>query len=255
MVGRNPRADTDPSRKDARSLLLDRRLLAYAAAAGAAMAGAQTAQAEVQSRTLDVTVFAAPGAGVYSESNIKLDVDQDGTDDFEFYHFSFSSGAENIAFVEALDDDTGRLAGATNSYIGGAGYDVKLVDATVETASNSVPNADNKGEDAWLAATPGGSWASYYNSGNWAGQSGFLALSFESSTTGNIHAGFVQLSVDANDSATPLAIRLTGVAWEDQAYTDIHVKNIAKVVPEPVSLGLLAMGAVGIAAMRRRQSP
>ena len=141
MVSRNPCADTDATRKDARSLLLDRRLLAYAAAAGAAMAGAQTAQAEVQSRTLDVTAF---------ESNIKLDVDQDGTDDFEFYHFSFSSGAENIAFVEALDDDTGRLAGATNSYIGGAGYEVKLVDATVETASNSVPNADNKGEEAWL---------------------------------------------------------------------------------------------------------
>ena len=249
MAGRYPCADTDASRKNARALLLDRRLLAYAAAAGAAMAGAQTAQAAPQSRTLDVTVF---------ESGIKLDVDQDGTDDFNFYHFNLNSGTENIAFVKALDDDTGRLTGATNSYIGGAGYEVKLVDATVETASNSVPNADNKGEYGWLAATPGGSsWDYYLNSGNWAGQSGFLALSFESSTTGNIHAGFVQLSVDANDSATPLAIRMTGVAWEDQAQELIHIENIniAKVVPEPVSLGLLAMGAVGIAAMRRRQSP
>ena len=247
MVSRNPRADTDPSRKDARSLLLDRRLLAYAAAAGAAMAGAQTAQAEVQSRTLDVTVFDSP-------TGFKLDVDQDGTDDFNFWHFSFDSGTNTIAFAEATiaAEDTAALTGTTNPYDEGTG---KLVDAKVETASTNSPHAYNYGRGAWLAATPGGYFASDYGTGNWAGQSGFLGLQFESSTTGGIHAGFVQLSVDANDSATPLAIRLTGVAWEDQAYTDIHVENIAKVVPEPVSLGLLAMGAVGIAAMRRRQSP
>ena len=250
MVSRNPRADTDPSRKDARSLLLDRRLLAYAAAAGAAMAGAQTAQAAVQSRTLDVTIFDTAASG---DGEFFLDVDQDGTIDFEFYHCCLSNQSVHVL---ANDDDTGRLTGTANQYLhpGEGPGEVKLVDAKVETASTNSPHAYNYGRDAWLAATPGGYFASDYGTGNWAGQSGFLGLQFESSTTGGIHAGFVQLSVDANDSATPLAIRLTGVAWEDQAGTDIHVENIAKVVPEPVSLGLLAMGAVGIAAMRRRQS-
>jgi hypothetical protein len=251
MAGRNPRADTDPSRKNARALLLDRRLLAYAAAAGAAIAGAQTAQAAVQSRTLDVTVF-------NSATGFKLDVDQDGIDDFRFQQFSVSSGTNTIAFVYPEDEDTGWLTGTANQHLhpGQGPGDVKLVDAKVETASTNSPHTYNYGEYGLLAATPGGGFASDYGTGNWAGQSGFLGLQFESSTTDNSHFGFVQLSVDANDSATPLAIRMTGVAWEDQAQEQIHIENIniAIVVPEPVSLGLLAMGAVGIAAMRRRQS-
>ena len=93
------------------------------------------------------------------------------------------------------------------------------------------------------------------------GAGGFLGLLFEAED--GMHFGFVELSVDEVEdengpldtlpsasatgdggSPTPLAIRISRVGFDTEPLSAI---------PEPVGLGVLAMGAAGLAALRRRR--
>ena len=92
------------------------------------------------------------------------------------------------------------------------------------------------------------SWGPYKSSGsygNFLGQSGkYLGVEFQ--IAGQTHYGWVQ--IDVNDEANEATIN--GYAYEDVAGAAIH----AGTVPEPGSLAMLAIGAAGIAARRRRKA-
>jgi hypothetical protein len=91
-----------------------------------------------------------------------------------------------------------------------------------------------------------GSILSYYSYGYWAGPvtSQFLGLSF-TGTDGLTHYGWARLNV----AATTNVETLVDFAYESTPATAI----VTGAVPEPTSLGLLALGAVGLVKRPRRQ--
>jgi hypothetical protein len=86
---------------------------------------------------------------------------------------------------------------------------------------------------------------------NWRGQSGFLPLEYQDSA-GQPHFGFLEMSMDAAASppATTPAINVQHWAWETTANTAV----VATPVPEPASMGLLAMLGAALLRQRRRRS-
>ncbi|MEX0777946.1 MAG: PEP-CTERM sorting domain-containing protein [Phycisphaeraceae bacterium] len=210
----------------AREPRLDSRLLAYAAAAGAVVAGGQAAQAVVESRAIGVTVNGA-------NPTYDLDVDDDGAFDFTFSSF----GGGNSSVV--------AFAGTTNG-VAAVTIDPVIIDPVAKalrlTGSSYVPGS--------LAFSSGPAdivkddtvFATY-----WAGQSGYLGLQFDIS--GATHYGFADMTVGSDAT-----IEIHSVSWETQANTPIHIPaGSVALVPEPVGLGALAMGAAGLAALRRRR--
>lgn len=96
----------------------------------------------------------------------------------------------------------------------------------------------------------------YYGAfGPWLGQRGFAGLNFV--FNGNTHFGWADISVDAQT----LQATVHCIAFEDTADTEISTpssftyscSNATNDVPEPSSLGLMAMGVAGLMAYRRRK--
>ena len=75
---------------------------------------------------------------------------------------------------------------------------------------------------------------------------GYLGLKFE--INGQTHYGWARFNVSTSGWNT-IDATLTGYAYEDQADTPIHIGP----VPEPGTLGLLALGFLGLGAWRRRK--
>jgi len=86
--------------------------------------------------------------------------------------------------------------------------------------------------------------------GEWTGlENGFLGFRFE--IDGEDHFGWARVSVsqvDANDPSTFLD--LTAVIHDFAYESEPNTPIAAGAVPEPSSLGLLALGCVGVLAMR-----
>jgi hypothetical protein len=120
-----------------------------------------------------------------------------------------------------------NIGGTTNNFINlsgtGFGARASLV------SGNGFPNSQ------WVAA-PGSS------------SMGFLGIKFQ--IGGQLVNGFVQLSISDGTGATPRTITLMGAGYE----TTPGAAITAVAVPEPTttSLGLLALGALGLVAHRRR---
>ena len=211
-------------------------------------AGAQSADAVVVCRELNQTVF-GPVNGDLGSFN--LDVDLNGSDDFVFGHLiqqdSETDDVFAFAFVYGLHD--GNTTPAV-PYL----PERQPVKAPRLTASTYLPTTQYANKDgaviAAKATNPGYVPPSLYNP--WPGQSGFLGLAFVDGN-GDTHYGFVQMSVDPLDleNGQYLAMHLDCVCYETEPGKPIHVQDCA--VPEPAGLGALALGAVGLAGLRRRR--
>ena len=85
---------------------------------------------------------------------------------------------------------------------------------------------------------------------DWPGNSGYLGFQFQIDDPvfgPNTHYGFLQMSVDAPGSATPYAIRGTGIAYESTPNTPITIFTI---VPEPATAILFVLPVVVLAVCR-----
>jgi hypothetical protein len=93
-------------------------------------------------------------------------------------------------------------------------------------------------------------------SGNWQSTDtpvqAYLGVAFDIS--GSTHYGWAQLTVDANFGfPSNASITLIDYAYESQAGVGIEAGATASAVPEPSTLGLFALGAAGVMALRRKR--
>lgn len=247
---------------------LDKRLLAYALAAGAGLAAApEGAEALiVWTNPTDVTKSASstsPSFGFFD-----IDLDQNGTIDFRvrvnaFYDGGFSY-AEAGAYVNVVGNgqplgvigtvsDASRLTGGSligpaQTFQGIPLYGVRLMARAYAYYDDFFGGGDS------------GVFGPWANAGN-----GFLGIKFQ--IGGVDHFGWAQFNVTANgdwgpsygDTVANVSARLIDFAFEACAGQAISAGATTGgatcspvAAPLPPSLGLLALGAAGLALWRKR---
>jgi hypothetical protein len=230
-------ASTSPKR---RTLSDNKRLALYTVAAGAALsAGASNADANLV--TLDLTGLNSADRSTNSTGNLYFDV--------------------NAATAAAAVSTTGAFAGADfRIFTGGPIPFGPFASISGLTANNGIAGAQ---EEFFKASnlSPShfvGPMDSFHGSaviasqfGPFAaGQTGFLGLKFEIGA--DIHYGWANITVGAADYPN---VTLNSLGYETDANTPAHVEapSSGPTVPDQGStLGLMALGAAGLALLRSR---
>jgi hypothetical protein len=198
---------------------------AYTAAVGAALTIAPAIEAApVYSGLQEIE-------NMYGISNFPLDLDRDGFPDFFVY--IYSEFRSSTAF------------GSLGAYAGSIlvdGGDLRRL-AAGDTISS-------------MAGTFGGGAAIFSNglpAGQWLpSQTGFAGVRFQRS--GGEHFGWIRLHWGPNDEFFPeMKVTVKDWAYESVPGAPIEAGAGLPTVPEPSSLALLATGAAGVLAWRRRR--
>lgn len=222
------------------------RWLSYAAATGAAALTAGQA---------DAVTLQFPGSGsVGPDGSVALDLNGDTTTDvtiFNLYSTSFyGTGSAGRAGA------SGSVLGYYGGYFStGKSY---LYAKKFSNFSSITPSFSGPGNPGYYTSGINSGTQHYMRDGNgfplsgWGGSyngPGLLGVRFD--IGGNSHMGFVEISVDSsnNTNGAPGNIpTIISFGYETQPNT-----ALSNPVPEPTSLGLLAMGAAGLATLRRRR--
>ena len=211
------------------------KLIAYSAVAGAALAVAPNAFATIV-HSLDGRSF---GEGHVPAS---IDLTMEGSN-AEFWltgNSYYSSGQSGTAFIFYIDrkDDINKTA----SVWGAGGYYVKPI-ATGAFIGQSTNTPDkSKGRFCSGVDFISTEFTSYNGSWTQDGQASYVGVSFDKEAGGKVY-GWIKIE------------RLTRASGKiiDWAYEDDGTKIPAGALPEPATgLALLALGAAGIAAYRRK---
>jgi hypothetical protein len=208
---------------------LESRLLSYGIAAGALFAGGAVADASVMefdfSSPPTTPVNGVPGDLFFSLQNGTFSTIQ-GTNSFKLRQRS--SNGTNFA-----GSAFGLAAGASVDGLGGYAFKVNP-NSTVGPLKNfsSFGALANK---TGLGLT-GGVWK--------PGDLAFLGLKFD--VSGDTHYGWAEVMLNNDYTVT-----LYGVAYE--TVKDTAITAPATFVPEPNELALLAVGAAGLAIVRKRR--
>jgi len=196
---------------------------AYTLAAGAA------ASVAVQDADAAVVYSGLQNISVTQFNSQNLNLDGDAFADIKLKNYVFGGGNYQGATVNFAP---GKLVGFTagNNYV------------TALTAGQSIDGSTLGpsffGSLAYGASNPN---AQFNNATD-----AYIGLSFPAG--GNTYYGWVR--VDVNNAAGTFVIK----DWAYENVPDAGILAGAGQVPEPATLGLLACGAAGIAAMRRQRS-
>ncbi|MCC6537393.1 MAG: PEP-CTERM sorting domain-containing protein [Bryobacterales bacterium] len=202
----------------------DSKLAAYALTGGAMIAGAPAAQATLVTVTPGTapTVYVATGGGSQSYN---LDMDSDGATDFIFTAESSMYGLEQRDIV--------RMNGSYGLLVGSSGQYTVVPFTTVEDALAASPTL---AKSKLLARyTYDGGDPTF--TGDWQnGQRAFIGVVF-GLNTGAPKRGFIDVTVQLGS-----------------AQFTINQWGYDQPVPEPSTVALLALGAAGVAALRRKRA-
>lgn len=199
------------------------RRLSYSIAAGAAAAATATGA------DADVIQFVGPGIEIAQFSSQALNIDGDAYNDILLKNYVFLGGNYQGATVIYAP---GRMVSFSSGfYYANALSEGDVVDATTVGDGFAVslayggnnPNAEfNNTDDA------------------------FIGLSFPigGNTPDVLHYGWVRVAID-NDAGT---FKILEWAYETEPGVGLTIQTT---IPEPTTLGLLAAGAAGVAALRR----
>jgi hypothetical protein len=236
------------SEKATLSETVDRRVKLYSIAAAAAgvsmLALAQPAEGEVLITKQTIPIFGL----------VYLDINHDGVNDFEFYSY-FSFGSADLAV-------RGILGGGGALVVGQSGYASPLMrGANIGPAAHFCPSSS-------LTAIEKGVAVGYPNEklyGPWGGNPKNRYLGVRFKIDGQIHYGWVRLTMLTQPAGTWSAT-ITAYAYETIPNKPIFpgitgkpaVKDEAEKSVQSLgnpSLGMLALGADGLALWRREETP
>lgn len=225
---------------------LDRQLTAYAAVASAACLGIlatpQLAQAEI--------VYTPANLTILGRANVPLDINKDGTADFEILTRECGSHSTCLA-IDALVAGNGIRGAGSTAAAGFFGLPVGPGEKFVHGNINSVYGGA-------LMALAGGYGSASWSGGPWAHTTNrYLGLRLI--INGQTHYGWARLNVDLLVSGKTV---ITGYAYETIPNRTIHEgqtreTSASNLLPSlnPVlqnaNLGMLARGADGLALWRR----
>jgi hypothetical protein len=211
------------------------RWAAYATAGAAtAVVGASTAEASIHYSGVINEVFNAPaGSSAVDTFNLAPGAS------FVPAHIATSAGAEGIAIIGFF----GAVSAAWNGFHGGGGsypYVSKLGANVNPAAHGFVTGANGFFTSFGTMAFRGG-----YGNDQWldAG-TGFVGFRFN--TGAGIQYGWVRLTMNGSP--------LNSFTMVDFAWADPGENILTGQIPEPGSLGLLALGALGLVAWRKQRS-
>jgi hypothetical protein len=209
----------------------DKKLTTYVVAGGAVLAAAEGAQAApIYSGLMNIPIGPTDVIG--------LNLDGDGANDFSFINaFVSDSGtpADPLDDIYQLDLNTGTNSAVT-TFIGDPFF--------ITVLSALGPGVQLPGSESFSSGTFKMAGAPF---SQWGGVHGYAGLAFDIS--GQTHYGWARLSVGTNPL---LSATLHDWAYEEFPNTPIATGEGGIAVPEPGALGLLALGAAGLAAYRRR---
>ncbi len=235
-----------------------------AAGAGLAMAGAADA-AIIYSGVQNISVSINPAQQATSSSfltmnSISIDIDGGGADVGLLAFFLASYNTTNATAKYLGGAFLSATGGATFQGAGGGTMNASNLAASNNISSGGSFNTNNAGQLRATNGTGGRLWGNFT-----LGNTGFVGIKLDS---GNF--GWIRLRVDELGLNQPLSTMLGGSIGDGLNYADqitvidwayetsggaIHVGDTGSVsVPEPTPLALLAAGAIGIGAFRRRKA-
>ena len=220
-----------------------------------------------------LSITSSDAAIVYTNNNNALLVDTVTTDgSFASYSFDLNDDAvqdfrlwtrDNTGSSSPWNNDAALSAplgaGLTVDAVGvlaGSNYPARLsAGATIDgsAAFVSLPQFTTGSNPGWLA--DGDSGGAGFAASNWIvepNNTGYLGLRFKIS--GDDHYAWVRITV--NPQSTRPGTRPRSIIVHEWAYENVAGDGIvagAGVIPEPTSLGLLALGSLGLASHRRRR--
>ncbi len=216
-------------RKQNKRGMNEKRLLAYTAAAGAALAVAAPADATINYTSQVINL---------SNSNTLIDINTDGQNDFWFDHQL--TAASSATFGRILS-----IGSANASWLGN--------NRSVASLSNGELVATATGAQWTVGGNRGHQYLFGLESGSWmfgeftSGNTGYIGVRFNPGA-GNLY-GWIHVSSIAADYSS---YQIDGWAYDDSG-ASIKAGQMPSVVPEPSSTALFAAGAAGMVAFRKRK--